>query len=650
MTNRNTSRYVILLILFLVSSSFVLSFPYPLRNDLGMWNGGTIPDEHAYFGWAWIYYKTGKTYVPLEEIGPRKVQHLDFYIGDSPEDCVFAKVEINMQSQDTSSPAGPQSKWEIRQRIITVTVYNGYNTGIPGVHVEVREKRGQQWVGYTDNAGKFTVEMPPGFYTVTVYTKNRPLKLTFATDFPNLNYPIIATATLKNWSGSAEVNIHVDHYINKNLNGVKIYLGFDRKKGEPVGVTGKNGDFLLVVPAQRMYHVVAVKETENIIPPVGSVVVKVDGKYAIANRWPPGYSYLIIPYWLSGLIHLINIFNCFVASASVYVITKRLYNEKTAFFATFLVIASGVGMMMIYSRGMADYASMAFSTAGIALFVESLYGDNRIFRSFVGFLGGLSFASAVVIRYSTVAVILGPFIYLLIRFVKYRSEALKKDSLPVFAFILGLLIVGSMLALYNTTLFGSPLNSGYQMSHRIEAVNGNVTIKTPERTMFEEFFHPSWNSVQNAFNRILPQLFLLLPPLFIAPLGLLLDFRRDRAWLLFFWALPILLIYMQLTYVGQIPYEEMRYFLPVLPPAAILSAHAINHLQKWSGGHIFAIILLILLLIIGFMMAYCAIFWQLHRHELGRVFDPPSIAYVIAGSIYLLAYGKVFMKEPRRFP
>ncbi len=693
-----TNRKFILIVLFMISSVFVLSFPYPLQErPNGMWDGGTIPDEHAYFGWAWIYYKTGKTYVPLEDVGRTKIQHLDFFIGNTPESCVFVKIDVSASILTpavspgeflTQNPVKPQSpikpgvrsKWEVRPRDVTVTVYNGYNTGISGAHIVIREKSGLRFEGVSDREGKFTARVPPGFYTVTVFIKGftkgfekgNPLKLTFATDFFNLDYPILATPALKSLSNGtkaeeaevaevADVNIHVDHYINKNLEGVKIYI---REQGKlqkwqdkkPVGYTDKSGNFTLTLPAQRIYHVVVVKETENIIPPVGSVIVEVDGGYAIANRWYPGYSYFIIPFWLTGAINFINIFNCFIASASVYLLSRRLYNKETAFYATLLVITSGLGMMMIYSRGMADYASMAFSTAGIALFIESIYSE-RAMNSFLAFIGGLSFAFAIAARYSAAAIIIALVVYILIRFVRNSASSFisiysLKKALPILFFILGLFIVGSLLAYYNTTLFGSPLSSGYQMSHRLEIVNGNVTIKTPKETMIERYLHPSWKSISSSLKLSLPQLFLLLTPLFIAPIGFLLDFRRSRAWLLFFWGFIIFFLYLQLGGVGIPPYEEMRYFLPVLPPAAVLSAHAISyilvHLKNRPRMSVFMHIQLVLLVILGFLMAYCGIFWQLHRREIGMVFNPPFIAYIMAGVVVLSVYWvtvKFFVKD-----
>ncbi|HDN50736.1 MAG TPA: hypothetical protein ENG06_03065 [Thermoplasmatales archaeon] len=642
--------FTVLIVLFLVSSAFVLSFPYPVGemkgpHPQGMWNGGIIPDEHGYFGWAWIYYTTGKSYVPLEEVGPKKIQQVDFFIGDSPEKCIFARVEVS------GNDVPPY--WDVTPGNVTVSVYDGDNGGISGMRIKItEERRGLQWDGVSDENGAFSAEVPPGFYTVMVYTPDLPLKINFATDYPNLNYPIIATAMLKSWRGAgAEVNIHVDHYINRNLKDVKIYTGFDWENSEPLGETDENGNFSLTIPVQqKMYHVVAVKETENIMPPAGSVITTVDGEYVLANRWPPGYCYFIIPFWLSHTVHLITMFSCVVASISVYVLSKRLYGEKTAILATMFVLASGLGMIVMYSRGMADYATMAFSTAGIALLVESMQRsegkNNNVFHGLLGFFGGLSLAFAVTMRYSTVTVILGPLAYILIGFIRSKSytDTLKKDALPVLAFVLGLILVGSLLAAYNTNLFGGPLNSGYQMSTRLGTENGNITIETPEKTMFEEYFHPSWDSLHNAVGRILPQLFLLLPVLFIAPIGMFLDFRKRRAWMMFFWAAPTLLLYIQMTWVGQIPYEDMRYFLPALPPAAILSAHALNHLRREGRYDILTYILLVLLVGMGFLAAYCGIHWQIHRRELGPFFRPPLIAFIIAGLTYVLVYGMAFKR------
>jgi len=261
-------------------------------------------------------------------------------------------------------------------------------------------------------------------------------------------------------------------------------------------------------------------------------------------------------------------------------------------------------------------------------------------------LGGLSIAFAVTIRYSMIVILIGSLIYGAIKFIKipkYLRFITVKKALPfILTFILGLSVIGGLLANYNATLFGGPLNSGYQMGYTVEAVDGNTTVVAPKQTMFEQYFNPSSDMIQNIVNRILPQLFFLLPTLFIAPLGLFLDFRKSRAWLLSFWIIPVLVIYMQLNWVGQIPIEDMRYFLPVLPPTAILSAYAINESTKNQANEknrFFPIVLLGLLIIAGFLMGYCGIYSELHRDEPHLLLMTIGILFVILA--YLLIYSKV---------
>ena len=339
-----------------------------------------------------------------------------------------------------------------------------------------------------------------------------------------------------------------------------------------------------------------------------------------------------------------------IACISTYFIAKRLYDHKTGVISTILIMVCGIAMVMIYARGMADYAAMAFATMGVALFLESIQKDNRksriVLNLFLGFLGGLSIAFAVTMRYSMIVILIGPLIYGAIKFIKipkYLRFITVKKALPfILTFILGLSVIGSLLANYNATLFGGPLNSGYQMGYTVEAVDGDTTVVATEQTMFEQYFNPSSDVIQNIVNRILPQLFFLLPTLFIAPLGLFLDFRKSRAWLLSFWIIPVLVIYMQLSWVGQIPIEDMRYFLPVLPPTAILSAYAINESTKNQANEkskFFPFVLLGLLIIAGFLIGYCGIYSELHRNEPQLLLMSIGILFVILA--YLLIYSKV---------
>ena len=296
-----------------------------------------------------------------------------------------------------------------------------------------------------------------------------------------------------------------------------------------------------------------------------------------------------------------------------------------------------------HGRGMADYASMSFSAVGITLYIYSLRDTRK--NWWLGLIGGLVFAFAVTMRYSTVVILVGPIVYtLLLIWRKSSKDILKsfiyylKKALP---FIIGLIVIGSMLAYYNTTLFGSPFSSGYQTKGIIREVNDTLVVEKPNKTMFQQYFHPSLESLQNLIDRILPQLFYMLPPLFIAPLTFK-DWRRKENWFLWTWILPILVIYMQLSWVGKVPMEDMRYFLPILPAAAILTASVVNKDNR------FAMIIIILFILAGFTMGYYSISWQISRRILGPSFNPPIITLLTLIMIYLLIYSRKLLEITRR--
>ncbi len=642
-----SKQAIILILIFIFSSIYILSFPYPWGegasnpnvpggpnpqqpqkppSQVNMWSGGTIPDENAYFQWAWVYYTTGKTYIPLEDICPDKIQHFNIVIGNAPRNSYFIKVTISHMEE----------VWESRFRNVTVEVYNGLNIGISRIPVDIIDKKTEYSIhGITNESGKIKFGLQPGFYRAVAHIDNRILNFDFSTNFQNLDYPTISYATLENFSKNI-VRIHVDHYINGNLSGVEVHLG---RNSTPIGYTDKNGNFYLHVQENRVYDIVTIKRTYHIAPPVGSVVVYVNGEYALANRWAPGYSYLIIPFWISGLINYIMIFTFFIGSISTYILARRLYGKNVAFYSSIFFMLSALGLMMLFSRGMADYATMAFSTMGIMLLVESLqkrkYED--IINPLLAFSAGLSLGFAVIIRYSTAMVLLAPIIYIAVELIKRRKTTIKKEVLIFSIFLIGLVLMGLILASYNTTLFGGPLNSGYQMSHRIEFSNGNATVETPKTNMFEKYFHPSLDSLSNVFNRILPQLFILLPTLFISPLGFFIDWCGNRTWLMFFWGIFTLIIYMQLTWVGHVPYEDMRYFLPILPPTAILSGFAVDYIKDRDYEKI---LFFILFAIMGFIGSFFAINWQLHRRDPSGMFwrNPPLYLFIMAVIAYLWIY------------
>ena len=630
----------LLFLIIVIPSIFVLFYPYHLGeeslrpNTPEVWTGGTIPDEKAYFGWAQIYYETGKTYIPLEEVGPDKIQHINFIIGSNPNECIFTSVKI--EKHDT--------QFETKTRDIYLTVYDGDEKGIPSITIEVGREHKILWNGTTDENGLFILHnISPGFYHVIIDTPRKPMQMFFSTDYKGLKYPIEVSAKLHSFSSNVKVLIHVDHAINKNLENVKIYL--DKPNEEPIGFTDKNGNYILTLPINNGFtHIVAVKETLGIIPPVASGIVEVNGRYAFANHWPPGYCYLIIPCWITGTIFYLPLLLNFIAVISTYLLARKLYNnERIAVISSIIVSFSSLGILMLYSRGMADYASMSFATLGITLYIYSLQDTRK--NWFLGMIGGLVFAFAVTMRYSTIVIIAGPIVYTLLLIWRKSSKNISKSflyylkkSLP---FIIGLIVIGGMLAYYNTTLFGGPFNSGYQTDRMIREVNDTLVVEKPNKTMFQQYFHPSMDSLQNLVTRILPQLFYMLPPLFIIPLTFK-DWIRKENWFLWIWILPILIIYMQLSWVGKVPMEDMRYFLPILPAAAILTASVINREDR------FTMIIIILFILTGFIMGYYSIYWQINRRILGPSFNPPVIALLILITIYLLVYSRKILEITRK--
>ncbi len=623
---------VILLLLILLPTLFIISFPYPIGEesrgfaDKKTWTGGTIPDEKAYYGWAQIYYETHNIYLPLEEVGPPKIQHIDFYIGENPSKCIFTEVKVEKQQQ-----------WETKTRSIIIRVFNGYNQGIPGISVEVKHRGHIIWSNTTNNRGLLVLQdIPPGLYRILIKTPSRPVDLTLVTDYRGLNYPIevIATPIVKD-NNDVEVLIHVNHSINGNLSNVKLYYG--KPLGEPIGVTDDNGNYLLHPSGSKgLIRVTAVKETLGFTPPLGSGVVEVNGRYGFANHWPPGYSLLIIPFWVSKtILYLLPLLLNLILISSTYLLAKKLYSNKTGLLAAIIVAFSPISLMMLYSRGMADHASTTLATLGVTLYIYSMDSKkNKI----LGLVGGLVFASAVTMRYSTIVVLLGPLTYTLILIYRRNSREMLdrflyylRHSLP---FIIGLLVIGGLLAYYNTTLFGGPLNSGYQTSRRIMEENNTIIIEEPSETMFQHYFHPSMESIQNLVDRVLPQLYYMLPVLYLLPITIS-RWRSKKFWFLWMWILPILVIYMQLSWVGRIPMEDMRYFLPVLPAAAILVAAILQDRKPYMK-----ITIVSLFISTGILMGYYTINWQINRRFLGPVFNPPLIALILLLLLYFLVYGE----------
>ena len=541
---------IILAILFIAAGLFVARYPHDRELPDGSVQPGTIPDEIAFYEWAEIAMD-GRLTVPISEVAGRYVDTATFYVYNETRPGIQAAAGL------------------IGRDTVQVMVTNNNGNPIHGAIVRLYERTTRE--SETDRNGmavfegvglglhRIEVEYWPDGADRPLFTKTT-IEVKAIIGQYGINVDVEAEVLDENQMPRARLSVRVTDIFNQTMPDTRIYLD---NGPEPIVITDENGEAMIELAIPLGSHIIRAENVvEGVDQPTASVVVEVDGEMRYANRWPPGFSVLLAGLMLIGLEKGVGIILAGIDCTSTYFLSRRFHNWKVAFLATVLVMTSTLGLMMIYSRYMADYASMTFALLGFWLFMEAVeekvgwIGERRYLYPLLAFLGGLSMATAVTMRYSTIVVCLAPFVYLLARMLKEsRAQRLgsrgPQETTPVpdsrnefglFAaigsphrprlagpspssslrkgfglrgwlptrqsfvwhlkkaipLIIGLLVIGAMLASYNSALFGGPFNSGYQMSHDLnQATLENGTINEPSESFFESYFSYDKESLSN---------------------------------------------------------------------------------------------------------------------------------------------------------
>jgi hypothetical protein len=157
---------------------------------------------------------------------------------------------------------------------------------------------------------------------------------------------------------------------------------------------------------------------------------------AVAQRVAgPNAVYAIVP--LTGLLLL----------ASVYALGRRLAGPVAGAMATALVASSPIVLMMVM-QPMSDLPAAAFWVAATAAALRT--------RATSPLLAGLLASLAILVRPNLV-----PLVLPLALFIAYRSPGYRATVRAVSLLALGVLPGVALTAAIHTTLYGSPLRSGY---------------------------------------------------------------------------------------------------------------------------------------------------------------------------------------------
>ena len=416
-------------------------------------------------------------------------------------------------------------------------------------------------------------------------------------------------------SDEVELDIIVRDTFKRPMENVEIFLD-----GNEIGKTDENGRLVFKTQLDMREHFLSYhKKVDGYPIPLASGLGMVDGELHYVNHWPPGPSMLLSWFMVLGIENFFGLFLYALLIASTYLLARRFFGHRWALLTAFLVMTNGIVIMLFYGQWMGDLASASFCFLGFFLFIEGaerLISGRRKFPLILLFISGLSFAAGVTMRYSSIILCISPLFYIIWRIYPWGGKMrelfskvnIKKVITVIFPWIIGLSIIGILLAQYNTTYLGGPFNSGYQSKHTLFIVSdnhGNQSLVTyqPEENFFEKYFNYDMDDFLN-----MPRIFLFIlcfiPLFFVSLLGIL-KWRKSLVVGLFAWIAGILFIYLSQGWVLNRVVGDIRYYVAIVPAASILSVFILReiwHSNYWNelrGKKIFMLTVASLLLISG---------------------------------------------------
>ena len=329
-------------------------------------------------------------------------------------------------------------------------------------------------------------------------------------------------------------------------------------------------------------------------PPLASGIAEVEGEYHYVNHWPPGPSAALMPLILIGAEELFGTLLALMACAATYGLARRWFGWRIAWLATAFTLANATVLLLWFGQWMGDLAAVSFALPGLWLVVEAAHRGRREGASravlLLALAGGVLFGLGVTMRYTTVVMCGAPYLYIgWLNLPAGRTRdflqrlrtalawpAVRDPLLQAGALTVGLLLVGIPLAAYNAHYFGGPFNSGYQSRNLLE-VSGdsdNLTVETHEasQSMWEGYVALGEQEREN-----LPQVAkfvaVFFPALLCALPGAWALRRQPAAGVALGWWLgSISTIYLTQGWVLANTFTDIRYYLPLAPPAGILAA------------------------------------------------------------------------------
>jgi len=305
------------------------------------------------------------------------------------------------------------------------------------------------------------------------------------------------------------------------------------------------------------------------------------------QRWAyteaPGYIFYLLPFHFIHAPILGNLLLAIGVAAVIYLLLRRLKDERAACLGALLWVFSPVALAMLQRAYASTFAAAAFLGIGGCLYIYYCLYRSKLGR-WVAWgilaLAGLGLGWSVFVNYANFWVVVVFVVHFIYRQLHLRSSVRRDEivwSSLLFSFGLLLPLIG--LLAYNDVVFGSPFRFGFQyaesVSFGLQFILGNI------------------KQVVVAWLVGFP---LLIPGLAALIWALCNRFRQrmfsaDLLLLLAGWVLAVYVLYLTYEWTATAGMEGMPfimlacYALPGLLPLTLLSALWLEQLSRraWLG-------------------------------------------------------------------
>jgi hypothetical protein len=183
------------------------------------------------------------------------------------------------------------------------------------------------------------------------------------------------------------------------------------------------------------------------------------------GRWisekDPGYPFLAAPFQLAGLIRLAPLFYGALGCLGLFIGARRWLGRYGGAVAVCLFCSCGAALLFAWRDYMPTFTDASLIAAGSGALLWAVLADEATARrrTWAGLLAFAALEAAVFVRYTNI-VVLGCAVVAVLA--TWRLRAARLPGVTVGWWLGSAAVAGAGIAVFDTAVYGGPLNSGYR--------------------------------------------------------------------------------------------------------------------------------------------------------------------------------------------